>query len=101
MLIAFALIGIAVLTFTEATPFPINGLVPCVGAAIVILCGNANYLGLILRNRLSVAIGLISYSIYLVHWPIVVFYQYVVNDELGAFERSGDGGCWPWPAGSR
>ena len=88
LLIAFALIGFAVLTFTEATPFPFNGLVPCFGAAIVILCGNADLLGQVLRNRVSVSIGLISYSLYLIHWPVVVFYQYAVHNELGPIEQA-------------
>jgi peptidoglycan/LPS O-acetylase OafA/YrhL len=29
--------------------------------------------GALLRNRAAVAIGLISYSMYLVHWPLIVF----------------------------
>lgn len=85
--LGLALIAVAVLTFTEATPFPVNGLVPCVGAALVILFGSAPRLGLLLRNPVAVGIGLVSYSIYLVHWPIVVFYRYAVNDELGIVER--------------
>jgi peptidoglycan/LPS O-acetylase OafA/YrhL len=87
LFIAFGLMGWAFLTFTGATPFPINGLVPCVAAAMVILCGNADYLGLLLRNRLAVAIGLISYSIYLVHWPLVAFYRYAVRDQLDAIDQ--------------
>jgi peptidoglycan/LPS O-acetylase OafA/YrhL len=87
LVIGLAMIGVAVLTFRAATPFPVNGLVPCLGAGLVILCGTAHRVGLILRNRLSVAIGLISYSVYLVHWPIGVFYQYVVGRELGDNER--------------
>jgi hypothetical protein len=33
-------------------------------------------MGKILSNKLIVWIGLISYSLYLVHWPIIVFYKY-------------------------
>jgi peptidoglycan/LPS O-acetylase OafA/YrhL len=29
----------------------------------------------VLANRLFVPIGLISYSLYLVHWPVLVFYR--------------------------
>ena len=87
LVIGLALIIAAVVTFNEATPFPVNGLVPCLGAALVIVCGTAPRLGILLRNPVAVRIGLISYSVYLVHWPIVVFYRYVVRDELNQFER--------------
>jgi peptidoglycan/LPS O-acetylase OafA/YrhL len=87
LLVAFALMGFAILTFNDQTPFPVTGLVPCLGAAIVILCGDARILGFVLRNRLSVGIGLISYSIYLVHWPLVAFYRYAVHDVLYRFDR--------------
>lgn len=45
-----------------------------------ILCiygGSARYLGIITRNKLCVFIGLVSYSVYLIHWPIIVFYKYI------------------------
>ncbi|MET1079702.1 MAG: acyltransferase family protein [Pseudomonas sp.] len=70
------LIGTAVLTFTEKTAFPgVYALLPCLGAALCIYAGQAPYAGWLLRNRLFAGIGLISYSLYLVHWPIIVFYQ--------------------------
>ena len=87
LLIGLSLIGIAILRFTEETPFPFVGLVPSLGAALVILFGTAPRTGLLLRNKGIVLIGLMSYSIYLVHWPIVVFYRYAVHDELGRLER--------------
>jgi peptidoglycan/LPS O-acetylase OafA/YrhL len=87
LLVGLGLIALAVLTFSPATPFPLNGIVPCAGAALVIVCGNAARLGRLLRNRLAVGIGLISYSVYLVHWPLVVLYVYAVGRELGLVER--------------
>lgn len=57
-------------------------LMPCVGAALVLYCGSARVGGLILRNRLAVGIGLISYSLYLVHWPLVVFLRYQRYDDF-------------------
>ncbi len=89
--VGLALIAIAAMTFTETTPFPINGLVPCVGAALVILTGTAPRVGLLLRNSVAVGIGLISYSVYLVHWPIIVFDRYVIHD-AGGLEPNGLGG---------
>ncbi|WP_308193915.1 acyltransferase family protein [Mycolicibacterium neoaurum] len=50
-------------------------LMPVVGASLVIMAGvqgEPRYQGF-LRNRVSVYIGNISYSLYLVHWPVIVF----------------------------
>lgn len=79
MATGLGLIVWAVLNFSEATVFPgTAALVPCVGALMVILCGNARLLGWVLTNPVAVGCGLISYSIYLVHWPLLVFYQYYI-----------------------
>lgn len=64
-------------------------LAPCLGAAFMIYAGEARYLGRILSNPLSVRIGLISYSLYLVHWPVYVFYRYYVYGELTTAEKYG------------
>ena len=58
-------------------------LTPCLGAALVLYCGSARVGGAVLRNRLAVGIGLISYSLYLVHWPIIVFLRYQRFEDFG------------------
>lgn len=79
---ALALTGIALIvwtfvTYSEATPFPgLNALPPCIGAALLIYSGQARYMGRFLDNPLAQGLGLISYSLYLVHWPIIVFYSF-------------------------
>ncbi|HEY8062220.1 MAG TPA: acyltransferase, partial [Gemmatimonadales bacterium] len=55
---------------------------PCIGAGLVIHCGTARVGGALLRNPLAVGIGLISYSLYLVHWPIVVFLHYQRHEDF-------------------
>jgi peptidoglycan/LPS O-acetylase OafA/YrhL len=59
-------------------PFPgINSLYPCVGVALVLYaCHTGNFIVPVLKNKLFVSVGLISYSLYLWHWPIFAFLKY-------------------------
>jgi peptidoglycan/LPS O-acetylase OafA/YrhL len=88
MLLGLAMIGLAVFGFTISTPFPtFYALLPCVGTALAILGGTALNLRWLLGNPLMVGIGKISYSLYLVHWPLIVFYSYHRLAPLGAVEK--------------
>ncbi|MBX2833978.1 MAG: acyltransferase [Micavibrio sp.] len=67
----------AILIFDRFIPFPsFYAAIPCLGAAMVIYADNPRYSGALLRNRAFVYIGLISYSLYLIHWPLYVFFYY-------------------------
>ncbi len=57
---------------------PFHVLPACVGAMLVIYAGESSVLRGLLANKLMVFIGLLSYSLYLVHWPIVVFMKYYI-----------------------
>lgn len=65
----------AVFYYTETTPFPsLYTLVPTAGTALLILCATpATWVGRLLAWRPLVALGLISYSLYLWHQPIFAF----------------------------
>ncbi len=87
--LGLGLILFAVATYSKATSFPgLNALVPCLGAATLIYAGTGGSTGAgrILSLKPLVWIGLISYSLYLVHWPIVVFARYVTLREPTAGE---------------
>ena len=76
-LLGLGMILYAVSSYSTVTRFPgANALLPCIGAALVIFAGTAKYSGRLLNNRLMVGIGLISYSLYLAHWPLLVFLQW-------------------------
>jgi len=69
------LIGAAVLLINENDVFPgWRALLPTVGAFLVICAGPGAWLNKnVLGNRAAVSIGLISYPLYLWHWPLLSF----------------------------
>ncbi|MCB5200693.1 acyltransferase [Loktanella sp. TSTF-M6] len=65
----------AVFTLDKTDPFPgLNALAPCLGAVAIIWAGQSQITltGRLLSTRGMVGIGLMSYSLYLVHWPVLV-----------------------------
>jgi peptidoglycan/LPS O-acetylase OafA/YrhL len=64
--------------YTATTRFPgMTAVPPCIGAALLIAAGEhgSSWVGRALSWRPVVFVGLISYSLYLWHWPIMVFQQ--------------------------
>jgi len=82
-----ALIIASALLLSDTSPFPgFSALAPCIGAAACIYAGRSRA-GEILRNKHMVNIGLISYSVYLVHWPLWVFYNYYIYRDITQIEK--------------
>ncbi|WP_413989288.1 acyltransferase family protein [Labrys okinawensis] len=76
--LGLALIVAGCLLFYKNMPFPgERALVPCIGAALLIHAGTSGptLVGRLLSLRPLVFIGLISYSLYLWHWPIIIFFR--------------------------
>jgi peptidoglycan/LPS O-acetylase OafA/YrhL len=77
------LAGLAVLSasmflITRESSFPgFAALGPCVGTAAIIYSGGGprTYVSQLLSTWPFRSIGLISYSLYLWHWPLIVFFQ--------------------------
>ncbi len=83
-----ALVGGSILLFDETTTFPsLNALVPCIGAAVIIYVGHQSWVGRALATHAIVGVGTLSYSIYLVHWPVLVFWRYLKFEELTILDR--------------
>ncbi len=77
--------------FTSQMLFPgPAALVPCFGAALVIWAtdGGVTLTGNALSQRPIVFVGLISYSLYLWHWPLYVLAKYVLFRGLSPAETA-------------
>jgi peptidoglycan/LPS O-acetylase OafA/YrhL len=80
----------SVLFYTSVTSFPgISALLPCLGSALIIGAGMSgeSVTYRILAWRPVVFVGLISYSLYLWHWPVIMMYRMGFVDISSWFER--------------
>ncbi|MEY8881829.1 acyltransferase family protein [Donghicola sp. XS_ASV15] len=73
------MIVLSVITYDSTVPTPgVNALLPVAGAMLVIYGGQqANVVSGLLASRSFVYIGLLSYSLYLWHWPVQVAFRLV------------------------
>lgn len=83
------LIFFSILIMDENTQYPgVYALIPTLGTGFIIyysLNKNANYL---INSKLFIFFGNISYSLYLIHWPLIIFYKYVfVKINLSIFDQ--------------
>lgn len=84
-LLGLGLIVVPAFTYTKQTLFPgITAVPPCLGTAFVVWSNERDTDGVMptrvagaLANRAMVAVGLISYSLYLWHWPFLAFGRYL------------------------
>ncbi|TPE48401.1 acyltransferase family protein [Amaricoccus solimangrovi] len=82
-----ALIAFGVLGLGEEDPFPgWNALYPVLGAGLVIAYGAGTSAGALLSTAPLVYVGRISYSLYLWHWPVIVFYRLARGQALAPLD---------------
>jgi len=76
------------MVFTQKLSFPgLWAVLPCLGTASILYAGGGEHRGVaykLLSVRPLVFIGLISYSLYLWHWPIIEFYRTLRPAEMPA-----------------
>jgi len=86
-----AAIAWSVLHYSSTTPFPgAAALLPCLGTAVIIWAGSGGHhrIGDALSTRPMVRVGLVSYSLYLWHWPALALGRYYVNRDLTSLETA-------------
>ena len=74
-MIGLAMLVYAIFAFDENVPFPsLYALIPTLGTALIIrFAGPGNLTGRLLSVQWLTGVGLISYSLYLWHQPVLVF----------------------------
>lgn len=80
--LGLGLILVAMWGFDAMTPFPgLASLLPCMGTVWVLWAAPASRWRGVLNNRVMRYLGQTSYSTYLVHWSLIVFYRLIKGRE--------------------
>jgi len=86
-LVAMAILISCFFLIDSSMPFPgIVAMAPCVSAAVIIYCNQLNKISptyKFLSTKPLVNIGLLSYSLYLWHWPIFTLAAFHASKPLG------------------
>jgi peptidoglycan/LPS O-acetylase OafA/YrhL len=85
--LALALVVAPMFYLSEASTFPgLNAVPPVLGATLLIAYGEGTLVGRVLQWRPLVYIGLISYALYLWHWPVIVFDTFITGPDMGPLD---------------
>jgi len=91
-ILGLALILLPIFQYSESTKFPgLSALPPVLGAAFIIFSGlesGKSFTRRLLSLPPLVFIGKISYSLYLWHWPLIIFSKYYAIRPLTPYELS-------------
>ena len=81
--VAVAVLLATLLFFNKQMVFPgFSALLACVPIALIIHSEDT-WVNKALENKVVVWIGLLSYSLYLFHWPVLAFARYILNTTEG------------------
>ncbi|RMF41066.1 MAG: acyltransferase [Alphaproteobacteria bacterium] len=90
--LGLVLILVPVFVYSDLTPFPgLAALPPCIGTALIIHAGlgGSSRAGRLLALEPLRVTGLMSYSLYLWHWPLIMFAGYIAMRPLTVIETAG------------
>lgn len=89
-LAGLALIFYPYVFYTSRTLFPGVAALPSIlGTLLLLRYGMSGIVGRFLSMEGMVGIGRISYSLYLWHWPIIVFWKYYRGETLDGWDDAG------------
>jgi peptidoglycan/LPS O-acetylase OafA/YrhL len=81
--LAAAILLATLIFFDKQLVFPgFSALLACLPIAMIIHT-EGTWVNRLLENKLVVWIGLLSYSLYLFHWPVLAFARYILNTTEG------------------
>ncbi|XZE45317.1 acyltransferase family protein [Pirellulaceae bacterium SH467] len=87
----FLPIGIVALIAIVFSPVPLPGPIVIIPITVVLAAfvlvaqpGNSKFARKVLENRISILVGLTSYSLYMWHQPLLAFFRYIVSPEINA-----------------
>ncbi len=81
--VAAAVLVATLIFFDKQFVFPgFSALLACIPIALIIHSEDT-WVNKLLENKLVVWIGLLSYSLYLFHWPVLAFARYILNTTEG------------------
>jgi len=85
-----ALVAISITMLQPGAAFPgYLAMAPVAGSVLIIANGrNTNLVNRFLSSGTAVGIGLISYSLYLWHWPVLTLSRYYREDYANSFEAA-------------
>jgi len=64
-------------------------VLPCFGAGILLFFPPSKFLSFFFTNRFLILTGQISYTLYLIHWLLIVIYRYLFDGDFSLFEQLG------------
>lgn len=84
----FLMIGYSIFFYDSTTLFPgYHAILPCFGAALIIMADGSVF-NRILKFKPIIWIGLLSYSLYLWHWPLFALRNYWSDIQINPFYKS-------------
>ena len=87
--LGMALIVMSAIVFDKTQNYPgWRAIIPVMGAVLIIYAGQYSWVNRhLLGNKLVIFVGLISYPLYLWHWPLLSFARIIESEPLSAAIR--------------
>ncbi len=76
-ILSIFLILISMLTFKSDTVFPIYNSIFFLLSTSLLIINDSKFNQILFENKVIIFFGKISYSLYLIHWPFIVYWKYL------------------------